>query len=219
MSKKQYSIKELSTILGCSVTAVAKKIITDENNPSIKRYRNRYEVVLEDGQMFISLDEQELEEEKRKSKGFKNVVSNVSESSNNVENEEIIDAEVIKEDGKLETLFDVTERYNSRFEELHKYFFERLLDSDKRFYMLEAKDTVKQHDLMQVQKERAFFELNNKKLKRWVYILATLLIVVSTMLITLFITFNLTHINVQTTVENPQPIEEQLQVLKQEYFK
>ena len=39
--KKKYSIKELSTILGCSVTAVSKKLKVDPDNPVIKRYKQQ----------------------------------------------------------------------------------------------------------------------------------------------------------------------------------
>ena len=61
--KKSYSIKELATILGCSVTAVQKKITVDDNDPNIKRYKKRFEVVIKDGKTVILLTDTELEEE------------------------------------------------------------------------------------------------------------------------------------------------------------
>ena len=59
--KKMYSVKELSSILGCSVTAVNKKIISDPDNPNIKRYRNRYDVVIDEGKTVILLSDEDIE--------------------------------------------------------------------------------------------------------------------------------------------------------------
>ena len=43
--RKAYVIRELQEILGVSRTAIVKKIKSDDDNPVIRRYKNRYEVV------------------------------------------------------------------------------------------------------------------------------------------------------------------------------
>ena len=63
--KKSYSVKELASILGCSVTAVQKKITQDENNPDLRRYKKRFDVVIKDGRTVILLSDSDIEEEKR----------------------------------------------------------------------------------------------------------------------------------------------------------
>lgn len=220
MSKQQYSIKQLSTILGCSVTAISKKITTDENNPLIKRYRKRYPVVTEDNQMYILLDNNELEEEKRKSKGFKNVSSqyqNVSEDTiETSESEAIFEGTVIRDEEPKETLIELTKRYEERFEALHTDYFERLLESDKKYNLLTADEKIKDYKYNQLTKEKTFLELNNKVLKRWLYVLITLLIIIIISLIIVSTSY-ITLKNITPQLQQQQEVEtfeQQLNVLK-----
>ena len=88
--KKEYTIKELQEIFGCSRTAIIKKIKTVGDNTELKRYKGRYEVTQKDGQIAIIFDDWELEEEKRLSKGMGSVSNN---GDNTAQNDDIIDIE------------------------------------------------------------------------------------------------------------------------------
>ena len=106
---RKYSVKELATILGCSLTAVNKKIKADENNPNIKRYRNQYETVVENNTTYILLDDEALEDEKRKSKGFKTGFSNVSNTVlNEYETPEYIDVEPVTQQNPNYNMLEFT---------------------------------------------------------------------------------------------------------------
>ncbi len=189
--KTKYSVKELASILGCSVTAVNKKIKVDENNPVVKRYRNVYETILENGITYILLDEAELEEEKNRSKGFSNVLN---KGYNTPQNDDVIDVEPYQEEKRKDTLLEFTERYINNISTLQKTFYEEMREKDKQIYLLTTSEN---------QKEAEYLETKalNKTLEKRNNVLKLALTVVITLLITLAVVFAMFYINV-LNVEN-----------------
>ena len=180
---KKYSVKELATILGCSLTAVNKKIKQDDNNPDIKRYRNRYETVVENNVTYILLDDEALEDEKRKSKGFKTGFSNVSSNVlNEYETSEYIDVEPTQPTNKNDKIFEFTERYIERYTTLQKTFYDEMREKDKQIYLLTTSENQKQAEYFETQ-------ALNKQLKKQNNVLKIVLTVVITLFVTLIITF------------------------------
>lgn len=184
--KKKYSVKELASILGCSVTAVNKKIKADENNPVIKRYRNVYETVLENGITYILLDDADLEDEKNRSKGFSNVIN---KGYNTPQDEEIIDVEPYKEEKRKDTLLEFTERYINNIATLQKTFYEEMREKDKQIYLLTTSENQKQAEYLET-------KALNKTLEKRNNVLKVALTVVITLLVTLGIVFAMFYINV-----------------------
>ena len=184
--KKKYSVKELASILGCSVTAVNKKIKADENNPVIKRYRNVYETVLENGITYILLDDADLEDEKNRSKGFSNVIN---KGYNTPQDEEIIDVEPYKEEKRKDTLLEFTERYINNIATLQKTFYEEMRQKDKQIYLLTTSENQKQAEYLET-------KALNKTLEKRNNVLKVALTVVITLLVTLAIVFTMFYINV-----------------------
>lgn len=176
MEKEKYSIKELSNILGCSVTAVQKKIKTDSDNGDRKRYKNRYEVVTIDGKMFILLNDDELENEKRLSKGFNNVNTT---SAKPIENDTIVDIAPSHDTAEKDELYNFTERYIERFETTFKGFYQELRERDKQVLLLTTSEKQKEAQYIQTVAE-------NKALKQRNFILFISLIVIT--VITIIIT-------------------------------
>ena len=186
---KKYSIKELASILGCSLTAVNKKIKPDTNNPDIKRYRNRYETVIENNVTYILLDDEALEDEKKRSKGFKTLLSNgVKNVYGEVESEDIIDVEPIMQQEKQDKLLEFTQRYINDFTTLQKTFYEEMREKDKQIFLLTTSENQKQAEYFEVQ-------ALNKQLKKQNNVLVISLTVATTLLITLCITFSFIYIN------------------------
>ena len=150
MERKNYTIQQLSDILGVSVAAIRKKIKPDENNPDIKRYKKRYPIVFgtyEDREvMQISLTDIELEEEKRlsginkiKHSSENNVIrtceSNVIETVESC-NSEVIDIPYTKSDkDNTELIINLTERYNNEL----KTYAERIIEAESKQLLLEDK--------------------------------------------------------------------------------
>lgn len=192
--KNKYSIKELATILGCSVTAVQKKIFTDENNPNIKRYRNRYEMVVEDGKSLILLDDEELEQEKRLSKGFKNVSKNVSEGFKNVDEttENVIDVDYTAEmsankDNTIDKILKFTEGYIERYETLQKEFYNLLFEKDSQIKLLTDSESKTQKEYIELSAKCKGLEDKCNKLKRLIYVITGVIIGFIIITITLFL--------------------------------
>jgi hypothetical protein len=186
---KKYSIKELASILGCSLTAVNKKIKPDTNNPDIKRYRNRYETVIENNVTYILLDDEALEDEKKRSKGFKTLLTNgVKNVYGEVESEDIIDVEPIMQQEKQYKLLEFTQRYINDFTTLQKTFYEEMREKDKQIFLLTTSENQKQAEYFEVQ-------ALNKQLKKQNNVLVISLTVATTLLITLCITFSFIYIN------------------------
>ena len=198
--KRKYSVKELASILGCSVTAVNKKIKADENNPVIKRYRNVYETVLENGITYILLDDTELEEEKNRSKGFSNVLN---KGYNTPQNDDIIDVEPYQEEKKKDTLLEFTERYINNFTTLQKTFYEEMREKDKQIYLLTTSENQKQAEYLET-------KALNKTLEKRNNVLKVALTVVITLLVTLAVVFTMFYVNVsQAEKKNADIIEVQ----------
>ena len=176
--KKKYSVKELSTILGCSVTAVQKKIFPDENNPEIKRYKKRFDVIIDDGKSVILLTDEELEQEKRLSKGFNNVQNNVQEPFKNVNetSENVIDVDytaenAVKNEYVIDKIFEFTNSYIERYETLQKQYYNLLNEKDKQVKLLTDSETKTQKEYYEISAKCKTLEEKNKNLTRLIYVI------------------------------------------------
>lgn len=200
--KKEYTIKELQSILGCSRTAIVKKIKTDEHNTAIKRYKDRYEVTQKDGQIAIIFDDAELEQEKRLSKGFNTVSSN---GYNTTQNEDIIDIEPEIKPNKQDELLNFTERYIERFTTLQETMYNELKERDKQILLLTTSENTKEQEYLKTVAE-------NKTLKQRNTIITVTAGVIITVLICV-ITYCITVIKLSKTPAIPveEPKQEQVQ--------
>ncbi len=211
--QKKYTVKELASILGCSVTAVNKKIKADENNPDIKRYRNRYETVVENNVTYILLDDEALEDEKNKSKGFKNGFGNVSTTGlNESETSDIIDVTPEVRQEKSDKILEFTERYIERFSTLQETFYNEMREKDKQIYLLTTSETQKQEKYFET-------EAQNKQLKAQNNVLKIVLAVVITLFVTLIIMFSILGISksesTQPTTEKTPAVQQVSQPIKE----
>ena len=186
---KKYSVKELASILGCSLTAVNKKIIPDPNNPEIKRYRQRYNVVVEEGKTLILLTDAELEEEKRLSKGFKNVSSNVVETPENVLDVEYSTETQTNKEDMVDKILNFTNVYMQRYETLQNRYYNLLNDSNNQIKLLTDSESKTQKEFYEISARCKELEEKNKLLKRYIIIVATLFV----LCVTLFITFKILY--------------------------
>lgn len=200
---KRYSVKELATILGCSVTAVQKKIKTDENNPEIKRYKNRYNTVISDGKLFILLTDTDLEEEKRLSRGFNNVVKNVADEEENVVNVEFTAENQATKEDVIDKIINFTNGYIQRYETLQKTYYADMQQKDKQIYLLTTSENNKQAEYLETQAKSKELEKRNKLLTLYLTVVTTLLIT----LVMLFITF---YINVNNDNIEEQPLKREV---------
>lgn len=198
---KEYTIKELQSILGCSRTAIVKKIKTDEHNTDIKRYKDRYEVTQKDGQMAIIFDDAELEEEKRLSKGFNTVTNN---GDNTTQNEDIIEIEPEFKENKQDDILNFTERYIERYTTLQETMYNELKERDKRILLLTTSENSKEQEYLKTVAE-------NKTLKQR----NTLLVVISGVAITVLICVITYCVTVMTLSHNIQVEPETDQVSEQ----
>lgn len=185
--RKEYTINELAAILGCSRTAVVKKIKPDEDNPVIKRYKGRYEVRNTSGQITILLDDNDLEHEKKLSKGVNNVPNSTGYKANN---SDVIDIEPEKENINNETVLNFTERYIDKFTTLQETMYNELRERDKQILLLTTSEKNKQEEYLKTAAENKTLKLRNT-------ILTVLLGVAVTVLIC-FITYHVTT----TTLSN-----------------
>jgi len=189
--KREYTINELANILGCSRTAIVKKIKPDENNPVIKRYRNRYQVVMKDGIQAIVLDDIDLEHEKRLSKGVSNVSFN---TGNNPQNEDIIDIEPEPKQETSETLLAFTNRYIEQLTTLQQNMYNELKQRDSQILLLTTSEKAKETEYLQVKAENKTLKQRNRVLTVILGVLLTVMIC----FITYFVTFTtLTHNDTQ----------------------
>lgn len=181
--KKMYSVKELAGLLGCSVTAVNKKIISDENNPNIKRYRNRYEVLVDDGKTVILLSDEDIEREKRLSRGFKNVSSNVSETSENVVDVEYTaETQATKED-ITDKLIKFSTEFFQRYETLQTRYINLMTDTSNQIKLLTDSESKTQKEYFEMSTRCKELEERNKNLKRYLILATIIFLVVTTLLI------------------------------------
>ena len=195
--KKSYSVKELADILGTSITAVQKKIKPDENNPKIKRYKNRFEIGIKDGKTVILLSDAELEEEKRMSKGFKNVTNNVNTTSFDTA-ETVIDVEPEPvtqqyQNNSIKEILEFTKDYIESYKTLHETFYEELKERDKKINLLTTSENKTKDELAEIQAKITVSEAKTKEFEKRNKLLTLYLTVVSTLLltfITVYITLN-----------------------------
>lgn len=186
--QNKYTVKELATILGCSVTAVNKKIKPDTNNPEIKRYRNRYGTVVENNVTYILLDDAALEDEKNRSKGFNSGYINVTKTVENAsETHSTIDITPINQSENTDKIFEFTERYIERFAKLQETYTKEILETSKQVHLLETSEKMKDAHVNEI-------EALNKQLKAQNNILKTVLTVVITLFLTFIITFGVLFI-------------------------
>ena len=198
--KREYTINELANILGCSRTAVVKKIKPDENNPVIKRYKNRYEVVNTPQGMAIILDDIDIEHEKRASKGVNNVSNNTGDR---VINADFIDVEPETKPLHNETVFNFTERYIEQFTTFQKEMYNELKQRDNQILLLTTSEKTKENEYLQVKAENKTLKTRNT--------LLTVLLGVAVTVIICFITFSVTSmiLSNQNTVQE-KPVQQEL---------
>lgn len=191
--KREYTIKELCAILGCSRTAIVKKIKEDDNG--VKRYKDRYSVVTSNGQMAIVLDDSELEEEKRLSKG----VSNISD---------VIDIEPEPAQVSPNEIYTFAEKYLERFTAFQEESYKELRQLQKERDTFESQ--VKLLEDNRNKAEEVFFktEAENKTLKKRNKRLLIALGVITGVLIC-FITFHITFVAMTPRPDTPEEIERQ----------
>ena len=170
MQRKKYSIQELSDILGISVAAVRKKIVSDMDNPDEKRYKKRYPVVLEekDGRqiMLVMLSDIELEEEKRLSKLNKikyTAESTLQETLQETFLDDVVEAEYTAEEPVMANssrknegisasdFIEFTERYNNRLET----YLERIVKAESQQLLLEDKASREGLYLKEIEQARS----------------------------------------------------------------
>ena len=195
--RKEYLINDLAAILGCSRTAIAKKIAEDKET-GIKRYKNRYDVVMYKGQLAILLDDEDLENEKSMSRGFKNVARN---HSNTVTNNDVIDVEPIQQEDNAETVLSFTERYIKELKTFQETTYNELRNLSETKNNLEKQvlllEDSQKRGIEEFQKTRA----ENVTLKRRNTMLTVALGVVITLLMC-FITFYITFVSLHNTNNN-----------------
>lgn len=179
--KREYTINELASILGCSRTAIVKKIKPDESNPVIKRYRNRYEVVNTPQGMAIILDDIDLEHEKRASKGVNNVLNNTGDT---VQNSDFIDIEPVKETTLNSNVLNFTERYIEQFTTFQKEMYNELKERDNQILLLTTSENHKQEEYLRTVAENKTLKGRNTMLKVTLGVVITVLFCVITYCIT-----------------------------------
>jgi hypothetical protein len=202
--KKSYSVKELASILGCSVTAVQKKITPSENNPEIKRYKKRFNVVIKDGKTVILLSDAELEEEKRLSKGFNNVNTPNNETFENVIDVEPEPQKQVNQDVIIDKILDFTNVHIQRYETLQKTYYNELQQKDKQILLLTTSENTKQAEYIETQAKAKELEKRNRLLTLYLTFVTTLLLT----FIILFITFYITVNNLPNTEPKKPSIED-----------
>ena len=195
--RKEYLINDLAAILGCSRTAIAKKIAEDKET-GIKRYKNRYDVVMYKGQLAILLDDEDLENEKSMSRGFKNVARN---HSNAVTNDDVIDVEPIQQDNNTETVLNFTERYIKELKTFQETTYNELKNLSETKNNLEKQVLLLEDSQRRENQEYQKTRLENVALKRNNTILTVALGVVITLLMC-FITFYTTFVSLHNTNNN-----------------
>ena len=191
--KKEYTIKELQEIFGCSRTAIIKKIKTVGDNTELKRYKGRYEVTQKDGQIAIIFDDWELEEEKRLSKGMGSVSNN---GDNTAQNDDIIDIEPNFTEPKQNEIISLTERYIERFTTLQETMYNELRERDKQILLLTTSENSKQQEYLRTVAENKTLKIRNTIYKVLLGIMITVLLCV--------ITYCVTSYNTETQ-KNPVP--------------
>lgn len=201
--EKAYSYDELASILGCSRTAIAKKVKPDDNDTGIERYKNRYNVVLKNGKKCILIDDEALEEEKNSSRGFKNV-SNTG--YNTSQRQDIIDIEPEKTEKESDKVIEFTERYIDRFTTLQETMYNELRNRDNQILLLTTGEKTKQEEYFKTAAE-------NKELKEKYNVMLKVLITLVTLFVIVlssFITFVIINKNVSNDLQNVPNFQEEV---------
>lgn len=197
--RKAYVIKDLEGILGCSRTAIVKKIKINPEKPGTERYKDRFEVVLIDGKKAIMLSDEELELEKMLSRGVKNVST---QGDNIGEMDDFIDIEPEKEKNTTSEVISFTERYISEFKTFQETAYNEMRN------LASERDTYKNQILLledsEKRKESALMETiaENVTLKKHRTMLTVALSVI-TLVLVCFITFYVTYITLHNTIIKP----------------
>lgn len=199
--RKEYTIKELTEILGCSRTAIVKKIVTDDNT-GVRRYKNRYNVVSYNGQMAIIFEDFELEQEKKLSRGMGSVNNN---GYNTSKNEDVIDVDPIVNESNKNELYEFTERYMQQFVTFQETTNATILNLERQKLAMENQiKLIEDHKLQEKAEQTKTIE-ENKKLKKSNRVLAVLLgvaVIVLVVFATYIITTNTLANNEVNTLEN-----------------
>lgn len=200
--KRRFTIQELADILGCSRVAISKKIKVVDGETGTKRYKNVYEVVSDSGVMQILLTDEELEKEKRLSKGFNNVSSSGYDTH---KNEDIIDIEPMEQQKHNDKLLEFTERYINDFKTLQETMYNELRNRDNQINLLTTSEKTKEKEYLQALAENKTLKERNRVITLCLIGLVTLLIVIITFSVTFaIVTKSVSNVNkeVSTTVEN-----------------
>lgn len=212
--RKEYTINELAQILGCSRTAIVKKIKVDSVNPSIERYKNRYDVVMSNGIKAILLDDYEIEQEKACSRGAKTVINNGYKSA---EDEDIIDIEPEKNKISASEVLNFTERYISEFKTFQETTYNEIKnltrerdEAKNQIYLLTDSEKRKEDALVQTLSENTTLKKRNTMLSVALGVALTVLIC--------FITFYITYTTLHNTITQPVDTPEIKKDLLQQNF-
>lgn len=212
--RKEYTINELAQILGCSRTAIVKKIKVDSVNPSIERYKNRYDVVISNGIKAILLDDYEIEQEKACSRGAKTVINNGYKSA---EDEDIIDIEPEKNKISASEVLNFTERYISEFKTFQETTYNEIKnltrerdEAKNQIYLLTDSEKRKEDALVQTLSENTTLKKRNTMLSVALGVALTVLIC--------FITFYITYTTLHNTITQPVDTPEIKKDLLQQNF-
>lgn len=213
--KRRFTIQELADILGCSRVAISKKIKVVDGETGAKRYKNVYEVVSDSGVMQILLTDEELEKEKRLSKGF----NNVSYSGYDTHKpEDIIDIEPIEQQKHNDKLLEFTERYINDFKTLQETMYNELRSRDNQINLLTTSEKTKEKEYLQALAENKTLKERNRVITLCLIGLLTLLIVIITFSVTFaIVTKSVSNVDkeVSTTVENvSNPVQAQKKEVK-----
>lgn len=195
--RKEYLINDLAQILGCSRTAIVKKIKEDDKT-GIRRYKNCYDVVMYNGQMAILLDDEDLEKEKSMSRGFNNVSRN---GYNIPKDSDIIDVEAEKEEVSKNELLNFTERYINEFKTFQETTYNELRNVtqernnfEKQIFLLEDSQRRNNEEYNKTRAENVTLKRRNT--------LLTVVLCFITLVLVCFITFFITYKTVYDTANN-----------------
>lgn len=213
--KRRFTIQELADILGCSRVAISKKIKVIDGETGAKRYKNVYEVVSDSGVMQILLTDEELEKEKRLSKGFNNVSFNGYDTH---KNEDIIDIEPMEQQKHNDKLLEFTERYINDFKTLQETMYNELRNRDNQINLLTTSERTKEKEYLQTLAENKTLKERNRVITLCLIGLVTLLIVIITFSVTFaIVTKSVSNVDkeVSTTVGNvSNPVQAQKKEVK-----
>lgn len=213
--KRRFTIQELADILGCSRVAISKKIKVVDGETGTKRYKNVYDVVSDSGVMQILLTDEELEKEKRLSKGFNNVSSSGYDTH---KNEDIIDIEPMEQQKHNDKLLEFTERYINDFKTLQETMYNELRNRDNQINLLTTSEKTKEKEYLQALAENKTLKERNHVITLCLIGLVTLLIVIITFSVTFaIVTKSVSNVDkeVSTTVENvSSPVQAQKKEVK-----